>query len=81
VRFVTLGVCALTVGATLLAASPAEAQRQPPTPEQLQERFDEKMGEAWWKNATWHTDYATALEAAKTSGKKIFAYFTRSYLP
>jgi len=81
VRLATLGALALTVGVTLVAAAPAEAQRQPPSQEELKQRFEAKMADSWWKNATWLTDYNTALAEAKASGKKIFAYFTRSYSP
>lgn len=77
----TAGVIALTAGATLLVSAPAEAQRQPPTQEELKQRYDDKLAEGWWKNATWVTSYDAALKEAKEKHKRIFAYFTRSYSP
>ena len=80
----SLATLTVAFGVTLLASAPAEAQRrrrQAPTPEQLQERYDAKMAEKWWKNASWTTSYDEALKQSKASGKTIFAYFTRSYSP
>lgn len=46
------------------------------SPEQLR---DKKLAEEWLKKAPWITDYDKALAESKSSGKAIFAYFTRSY--
>lgn len=56
-------------------------RRTPPTQEQLKERKDTKLAEAWVSNAKWILDYAEAKAEAKKSKKLIFAYFTRSYSP
>ena len=78
-RFMTLSAAAMALGATLLAAAPAEAQRQPPTQEELQARLDAKKALPWLTKADWTTDFDEAKKRAEESGKVIFAYFTRSY--
>ena len=60
---------------TMMAAGPA------PTQEQLVERRDAKLAEAWIDKAAWILDYDVARETARKDQKKIFAYFTRSYSP
>ena len=60
---------------TMMAAGPA------PTQEQLVERRDAKLAEAWIDKAAWILDYDVARETARKEKKKIFAYFTRSYSP
>ena len=59
----------------LAGAPPARTQ------EQLIARRDEKLGEAWIKNANWITDYDAVRAKAKETDQPIFAYFTRSYAP
>lgn len=73
------------------AAAPANAPRAariapasvrtPPTQEELVKRRDEKMAEAWVRNAAWFTDYDEARKTAAEQSKQILAYFTRSYSP
>jgi hypothetical protein len=48
---------------------------------ELQTLFDGKIAEPWVKNADWILDYHAARAQAAESGKRIFAYFTRSYAP
>lgn len=70
----------LAVAAACLAgASAARAQGQAPDQEELKRRLDKKLEAGFLKNATWILDYDEAKAAAKKSGKRIFAYFTRSY--
>src|SRR6476659_4243390 len=45
----------------------------------LEDKRDKLLAEEWLKKAPWITDYDKARDAAKASGKTIFAYFTRSY--
>lgn len=47
----------------------------------LEEKRDKKLASEFLKKAAWQTDYDKACEAAKTSGKPIFGYFSRSYSP
>ena len=56
----------------LLLSSTAWAQSN-------EEKLEEKLKESWLVDGGWITDYDTAREEAKKSGKLIFAYFTRSY--
>jgi len=57
------------------------SSRQAPSQEDLIGRRDAKLAEPWVKNAAWITDYDEAQRVANETGKKIFAYFTRSYSP
>lgn len=59
----------------------ASAMAQDDRAAQMQAKYDEKMKKPFVSNATWHTDWAKAKEAAAKDGKLIFAYFTRSYAP
>ncbi|MHC4514971.1 MAG: hypothetical protein ACYTGW_19625 [Planctomycetota bacterium] len=59
----------------------AGGRPQPKSQEELKQLFEDKMAESWVENAAWITDYDKAQAEAKTSGRKIFAYFTRSYAP
>ena len=55
-----------------------------PTPksqDELRAAFDKKLASAFVKNAGWITDFDAAKAEAHKTGKKIFAYFTRSYAP
>jgi hypothetical protein len=53
----------------------------PAAQETLEAKRDAKLAEPFIKKADWVLDYDKALEASKTSGKPIFALFTRSYAP
>lgn len=64
-----LGVAALMLGS--LGAAGAE--------ETLEQKRDAKLASPYFTKAAWIADYDQAREAAKTSGKLIFAYFNRSY--
>lgn len=47
--------------------------------ETLEEKRDAKLKKPFVSAAPWILDYDKAREAAKASGKLVFAYFTRSY--
>lgn len=64
------------VAAVLTLTAPALAQGRQ---EQLKAKLEKKKGEAWIKNPKWITDYDEAKKQAKSSGKVILGYFTRSY--
>lgn len=64
------------IAGMLVAASTASAQD-----DAMRAKKASKLAEAWLKNGQWTHDYDEALSQAKTSGKLIFAYFTRSYAP
>lgn len=66
---------AAAVLALLIPASPARAQDQ----ETLQKNLEHKLEAEFLKKANWILDFDKAKEEAKKSGKRIFAYFTRSY--
>jgi hypothetical protein len=73
-------VATAVLGLALLCGGVAAAQKpQDADQEKLVALRDEKLAKPFLKKATWLTDYDAALEAAKTSKKPIFAYFTRSY--
>jgi hypothetical protein len=59
----------------------AFAQPQPPSQDELKQKRDAKLKEAFVTKAPWITDYDKAREESKKSSKFIFAYFTRSYAP
>jgi hypothetical protein len=65
--------------AVLAASATALAQHAPPSQEEMKKRYEEKVGEAWFKDGGWTDDFDAARAAAKSSGKPILAYFTRSY--
>ena len=54
-------------------------QKKEPTQEELADLRDKKLQSEFLKKADWITDYDKAREAAKSGGKLIFGYFTRSY--
>lgn len=62
-------------------ATPATAQRQGPSTDELKQRYQEKVSKDWLKNADWSLDLEDSLARAKKTGKPVFAYFTRSYSP
>jgi hypothetical protein len=68
--------------ALLLLAPFARAQEEGPRAKrdaELQAKLDAKLGEAWFTANPWTADYDVARARAKSKGKVIFAYFTRSY--
>ena len=65
--------CGLAVG--------LDAQRRVPTAEELISRKEQKLAEAWLKNASWTLSFADAKTRAAKEGKLIFGYFTRSFAP
>ena len=48
---------------------------------ELEQKYEDKVAEAWFTENGFTDDYDVALERAKEAGKPIFAYFTRSYAP
>jgi len=69
----TLG--AIVLGSLMATSVVARAQ------DDLVAKKEEKLAQAWLKNADWILDYDEAKAAAAKTGKPIFAYFTRSYAP
>ena len=69
-------VTAFAVLTGLSAALPAQNQ---PSQEQLVTLRTEKLAKEVFKKADWVMDYDKARAQAKSSGKLIFTYFTRSY--
>lgn len=49
--------------------------------ETLQEKYEQKVAESWFKDNGFTDDYDKARELATKTGKPIFAYFSRSYSP
>ena len=74
-------VVALFLAAFLFVPTAVAQRRKPPTQEELTQRLEAKLGEAWLKKVDWVLDYDEALAAAKKQNKLIFGYFTRSYAP
>ena len=46
-----------------------------------QAKLEAKLAESWFTDNGFTSDYDKAREMAKSAGKPIFAYFTRSYAP
>ena len=44
-------------------------------------KYKKKLTAPFLKKVPWVLDYAAAKKQAKESGKVLFAYFTRSFLP
>lgn len=63
----------------LLTALALAAAAQDPAG--LKAALDEKLGKPFVKKAPWILDYDKALAESKSSGRLIFAFFTRSYAP
>ena len=63
----------------LIPTIAAAQQQPPPSQDDMKKRKEKELQEPFLKKAPWIVDYDKALEAAKKSGKPIFAYFTRSY--
>lgn len=80
---------ALTLGLCMPAVATAQERRRPQGGEQRrrpqrdtgtnEEKKAKKLAEPFMAAAAWITDYDKAREEANTTGKLIFAYFTRSY--
>jgi len=72
------------VATALLAALslPAFAQDDDAAKQQaLLEKYEEKVKESWFTDNGFTDDYDKARELSKSTGKPIFAYFSRSYSP
>src|SRR5688572_4935502 len=67
------------VALSLLAWAGDAVAQQAPDQDLMKKNLEKKLEQPFLKNATWFIDYDEAKEAAKKSGKPIFAYFTRSY--
>ncbi|MDP6962958.1 MAG: hypothetical protein QGF46_02210 [Planctomycetota bacterium] len=46
-----------------------------------QAKYDKKITEPWISSGGWELDHGKALERAKSEGKFVLAYFSRSYSP
>ena len=57
------------------------ASSKPPTQAEFKQRMTKKLAGPWLSNVVWNYDYSKALQESTTSGKPLFAYFTRSYAP
>lgn len=68
----------LLVVALTTAALAAQVSTEPAV---LRERLQDKLASTFLRRARWHTDLATAQQAAARSGKLIFCHFTRSFMP
>jgi hypothetical protein len=71
IRSLIVALAGIVLAATALVARSEE--------ESLQQKYDHKVGEAWFKDNGFTDDYDKARAQAKEQGKPIFAYFTRSY--
>ena len=47
--------------------------------ETMEQKYEAKVAESWFKDNGFTDDYDTARELATKTGKPIFAYFSRSY--
>ncbi len=61
----------------LVFAAMAGAEEEPPEVT----KYKKKLTADFIKKAPWVLDYAGAKKQAKDSGKVLFAYFSRSFLP
>lgn len=76
------GLIFAAAAAGVLAAAfavPASAQEAEKDP--LQQKYEDKVAESWFKDGGWSDDYDAVRATAKETGKPIFAYFSRSYSP
>lgn len=62
-----------------IIAAPLAAQAESPSAEVLAARRTTKLASPVFAKAGFGTDLATARELARSSGRPIFAYLTRSY--
>jgi hypothetical protein len=65
----------LALWATLIGVGATGAQ------DSLEDKLQKKLKEPFLGKAPWITDYEKGKEESRKSGKPIFAYFTRSFLP
>ena len=71
------GICPpLAALCTLLGTAPGRAQE----PAQLEQRRAEKLARPVFASADWTTDFDRAKSRARSEGKLVFTYFTRSYV-
>ena len=70
---------ALAGAFALLGAAGLTAQREKPSPETLQRKYDEEIALPFIAKGGWILDYDDARRRAREEGKLIFAYFSRSY--
>ena len=61
----------------LVAGSALSSFAQPA--ETMEQKYEAKIAESWFKDNGFTDDYDTARELATKTGKPIFAYFSRSY--
>ncbi len=64
-------------GLLLLSVAPAGNS----SPDDLKDKYAEKLTHAFISHGGWVTDYDKARALAKEQGKVLFVYFTRSYSP
>jgi len=74
-RFLT----AASLLAALCCGTTAHAQRNKPTTEELQAKYEEELHSPFIAKGNWILDYDEAQQRAKAEGKLILAYFSRSY--
>jgi len=74
-------VLAIAAAGILAAVPAAPASAQETEQEALRRKYEDKVSEAWFKDAGWSDDYDAVRAKAKETGKPILAYFTRSYSP
>ncbi len=78
-NWIALG--ALSLSSVCPSQDRVGARSVAPSQESLIAKKEQKLAEAWLKNANWILDYDKAREIAKKEQKLIFTYFTRSYAP
>jgi TRAP-type C4-dicarboxylate transport system substrate-binding protein len=72
----------ILAGALALGVSTAAfAQADPEKQAAYKAALEAKLQKPFMQNAAWQTDYDKARAKAKESGKLLFTYFTRTYLP
>ena len=67
---------ALVAACSLLGTAQSRAQE----PASLEQRRAEKLARPVFASGDWTTDFARAKDRAKSEGKLVFTYFTRSYV-
>ena len=71
------GICpALAALCTLLGTTQGRAQEPP----YLEQRRADKLARPVFASGDWTTDFEQAKGRAKSEGKLVFTYFTRSYV-
>ena len=69
------------IKAVRMVAGGMAAARKPPTKPELKAKLEAKLKEPFVAAIAWEQDFEAAQRKSKDSGKRIFAYFTRSYAP